>query len=57
MLTLKKLISFIGKNLSGIEIKPIHPGEKDESLPIEIRGKHFDSWTELAGYLGYGEEC
>lgn len=38
-------------------IKPTHPGEKDESLPIEIRGKHFDSWTELAGYLGYGEEC
>ena len=37
-------------------IRPIHPGENDESLPIEIRGKHFDSWTELARYLGYGEE-
>lgn len=35
--------------------RPIHPGENDESLPIEIRGKHFDSWTELAGALGYGE--
>lgn len=38
-------------------IKTIHPGENDESLPIEIRGKHFDSWTELAEYLGYGKEC
>ena len=35
--------------------KPIHPGENDPSLPIEIRGKHFDSWTDLAGILGYGE--
>lgn len=35
-------------------IKPIHPGENDDSLPIEIRGKHFDSWQELAKYLGYG---
>lgn len=35
--------------------KPIHPGENDMSLPIEIRGKHFESWTELAGELGYGE--
>lgn len=35
--------------------KPIHPEENSEFLPEEIRGKHFDSWTELAGYLGYGE--
>lgn len=35
--------------------KPIHPGENDSSLPIEIRGKHFNSWTELAKELGYGE--
>ena len=35
--------------------KPIHPGENDISLPIEIRGKHFESWTELAKELGYGE--
>lgn len=40
-----------------LKIKPIHPGEHDESLPMEIRGKHFDSWTELAGFLGYGKEC
>lgn len=36
-------------------IKPIHPGENDPSLPTEIRGKHFDSWTDLAGFLGYGK--
>lgn len=35
--------------------KPIHPGENDPSLPSEIRGKHFDSWTDLARFLGYGE--
>lgn len=35
--------------------KPIHPGETDPSLPPEIRGKHFDSWTDLAKALGYGE--
>ena len=35
--------------------KPFHPGENDPSLPEEIRGKHFDSWTELARCLGYGE--
>ena len=34
--------------------KPVHPGENDASLPLEIRGKHFDSWQELAKYLGYG---
>lgn len=35
--------------------RPTHPHESDEYLPIEIRGKHFDSWTELARLLGYGE--
>lgn len=37
------------------KIKPIHPGENDKSLPIEIRGKHYNSWTELAKDLGYHE--
>ena len=32
-----------------------HPGENDQSIPLEIRGKHFESWTDLAGALGYGE--
>lgn len=35
--------------------KPIHPAENDVELPDEIRGKHFDSWTELARELGYHE--
>ncbi len=35
--------------------RPSHPHESDEYLPIEIRGKHFDSWTDLARLLGYGK--
>ncbi len=35
--------------------KPFHPGETDPSLPDSIRGMHFNSWQELAGYLGYGK--
>ena len=35
--------------------KPIHPGENDPILPAEIRGRHFDSWQELAEVLGYHE--
>lgn len=35
--------------------KPIHPGENDPSLPIEIRGIHFNSWQDLARALGYHE--
>lgn len=35
--------------------KPIHPMEDDMSLPEKIRGKHFNSWTQLAKELGYGE--
>ena len=44
------------KNIRKI-IKPIHPSENDPSLPIEIRGRHFDSWTELANLIGYGKKC
>ena len=40
-----------------IKHKPHHPGENDLSLPAEIRGMHFDSWQELANYLGYGPKC
>lgn len=35
--------------------KPIHPGENDLSLPNKIRGKHYNSWSELAKDLGYDE--
>ena len=37
------------------KVRPNHPHENDEYLPIEIRGKHFESWTDLARMLGYGE--
>ena len=36
-------------------VRPHHPGENDPSLPAIIRGRHFDSWTELAALLGYGK--
>lgn len=36
--------------------KPIHPGENDEFIPEEIRGKHYNSWCEIAKDLGYSEE-
>ncbi|MBR5433018.1 MAG: hypothetical protein IK117_01120 [Bacteroidales bacterium] len=35
--------------------RPIHPCENDDALPIEIRGRHFETWTDLAKILGYGE--
>ena len=35
--------------------KPIHPCEIDTTLPMTIRGKHFESWTDLARELGYHE--
>lgn len=35
--------------------KPKHPAESSPYLPEEIRGMHFESWTELAGFLGYGK--
>lgn len=36
--------------------KPSHPGENDDFIPDEIRGKHYNSWTEIAEDLGYKEE-
>lgn len=35
--------------------KPQHPAENDDFIPQSIRGKHFDSWREIARELGYGE--
>lgn len=36
--------------------KPSHPGENDIFLPDVIRGKHYDSWKDIANDLGYNEE-
>ena len=38
-----------------LKSKPAHPGESDDFIPEEIRGKHYDSWTDIAKDLGYGE--
>ncbi len=38
------------------KIKPIHPSENDEFIPEEIRGRHYDSWKEIAHDLGYRKD-
>lgn len=38
-----------------VKRKPNHPAESDGSLPRAIRGRHFESWTQLAQALGYHE--
>lgn len=35
--------------------KPIHPRENDPFIHSTIRGKHYDSWKEIAKDLGYKE--
>ena len=37
------------------KVKPIHPGENDDFLPVEIKGNHYNSWKDIAAALGYGE--
>ena len=37
------------------KIKENHPGENDEIIPVEIRGKHYNGWKEIAADLGYCE--
>ena len=36
--------------------RPHHSGESDSFIPIEIRGKHYSSWKEIARDLGYHED-
>lgn len=38
------------------KIKEVHPGENDEFIPKEIRGKHYNSWRDIARDLGYNKE-
>lgn len=35
--------------------KPTHPDENNPRIHTKIRGKHFDSWREIAKELGYHE--
>lgn len=63
----KKSYVISGKDASGrlhryyweltqrVKEKPHHPGEDDEFIPEKIRGNHYNSWTEIARDLGYGE--
>lgn len=51
----KKTHKFYWEKQIRLRIKPSHPMENSEDLPPIIRGKHFDSWTQLAKELGYGE--
>lgn len=37
------------------KVKPQHPAENDTFIPSEIRGKHYDSWKQIAKDLGYKE--
>ena len=32
--------------------KPFHPGENDESLPDQLRGKHFDAYWQICEAMG-----
>ncbi len=38
---------------SNKEPKPSHPMESSDKIPVEIRGKHFDSWKDICEALGY----
>ena len=38
------------------KVKPHHPSESDEFIPIEIRNKHYNSWQTIAYDLGYKEQ-
>lgn len=51
----KKTHKFYWEKPIRLKNKPIHPMENDESLPEKIKGKHFNSWTQLAEELGYGK--
>lgn len=43
------------KRVRSRPVKISHPAESDDDLPSIIRGRHFNSWTELAAALGYHE--
>lgn len=35
------------------KLKPPHPREVDDFIPVTIRGKHYNTWSEIARELGY----
>ena len=52
-LTKEQTHQFYWEKAAKTRIKLHHPMENDSSLPEKIRGKHYNSWTELAKDLGY----
>lgn len=36
--------------------KPNHPAENDLDIPQEIRGKHYNSWQDIANDMGYNKD-
>lgn len=38
--------------ISRLKTKEVHVSEKHEKLPVEINGKHFDSFKQICGCLG-----
>ncbi|WP_298275315.1 hypothetical protein [Ferroplasma sp.] len=44
---------FYWETVGNIRVRPPHPMENDASIPEQIRGKHFNSWKEIARELGY----
>ena len=52
----KKTHNFYWDRDGRTKIKQIHPRENDEFIPAKIRGKHFDSWKDIAKELGYGKK-
>ena len=54
-LDVNKTHQFYWEKSVRMRLKPSHPMENDSSLPEKIRGKHFNSWTQLAEELGYAK--
>ena len=51
-----RLHKFYWELTQRVREKPSHPGKNDEFIPKEIRGKHYNSWTEIAKDLGYSKD-
>ena len=52
----KRLHKYYWELTQRIRQKPHHPGENDPFIPAKIRGKHYDSWTQIAKDLGYDKD-
>lgn len=52
-LTIEKTHLFYWQTPTRRRFKAKHSGENDPSLPKAIRGKHYESWKDLAKDLGY----